>query len=382
MKTKNRYFHNKHSLHGRFCMAVAFLAMWANGVFGDEIKHTIVYKESGKFAGWPANGGYWAWGDELLVCFDLGGHKLRKSNHAIDPDSPVRCGFARSVDGGATWNFEEHANVKMPADMVKSEYIKKPDDVNFINEGFAMKFRDAVMWTTRDRGRSWEGPYWTSNQKDWIFLARTNYIVTGRKTAFVFMTAREKQKGENVRNRNRSQVWQTVDGGKTFQFLSLIGEPEKFEGVGKKYDAYAIMPSALRLGENHYVCAVRELIRRDKWVRIYESRDSCRTWTPLGDIAKGAHNPAALVSLGGMRIAAVYGSRQSEPQGIYGRISNDGGRTWEKEVPLRQDAISWDFGYPVASVRKDGAIVAVYYMTTKENPAQHIAATIWKPSAE
>ncbi len=346
------------------------------------IEHVIVYKEEGKFAGWPANGGFWSWGDELLVCFEIGSYKPRASNHAFDPAVPMRCGFARSVDGGATWTFEEHANVRVPVKMAKADYIAKPDGgFDFSKPGFAMKFRDAAMWATSDRGRSWQGPFWTSNQKDWVFLSRTSYSVTDADSAFVFMTARTRQKDKKERSRNRSQTWRTDDGGKTFNYVSSFGEADKFKDVGEKYDAYSIMPSALRLGEGHYVCAVRELIRREKWVRIYESKDFCRTWVALGDIAKGAHNPAALVSLGGLRIAAIYGSRQNGPQGIYGRISNDGGRTWEKEVALRQDAASWDFGYPVATVRKDGAIVAVYYMTTKENPQQHIAATIWKPGS-
>jgi hypothetical protein len=345
----------------------------------DGIKHVIVYKEEGKFAGWPANGGFWAWGDELLVCFDLGEYKPRARNHAFDPDAPMHCGFARSADGGETWVCEEHANVRLPGRIRQEDYVAKHGGTDFRAPGFAMKFRDAAMWTTADRGRTWQGPFQTSHQKDWIFLARTNYIVTDAGSAFIFMTARAKQKGKNVRNRNRSQAWRTDDGGKTFQYVSLLGEADKFKDVGEKYDAYSIMPSAVRLDEGRYVCAVRELIRREKWVRIYESRDSCRTWAPLGDIAKGAHNPAALVSLGGLRIAAIYGSRQSGPQGIYACISDDGGRTWEKPVALRQDAASWDFGYPVATVRPDGAIVAVYYMTTRQNPRQHIAATIWKP---
>ena len=27
-------------------------------------QHRFVYKEPGRFAGWPANGGIWHWGDE------------------------------------------------------------------------------------------------------------------------------------------------------------------------------------------------------------------------------------------------------------------------------------------------------------------------------
>jgi hypothetical protein len=217
----------------------------------DGPRHVIVYNEEGAFAGWPANGGFWAWGDELLVCFEIGAYKPRARNHAFDPDAPMRCGFARSTDGGETWVYEEHENVRPPGRIRQEAYAAKPKAFDFQAPGFAMKFRDAAMWTTENRGRVWQGPFQTSRQKDWIFLARTNYIVTDARSAFIFMTARAKQKGENVRNRNRSQAWRTVDGGETFQYVSLLGEADKFKDVGEKYDAYSIMPSAVRLGEGH-----------------------------------------------------------------------------------------------------------------------------------
>ena len=31
------------------------------------VQHRFVYKEPGRFAGWPANGGIWHWGDEILL---------------------------------------------------------------------------------------------------------------------------------------------------------------------------------------------------------------------------------------------------------------------------------------------------------------------------
>jgi hypothetical protein len=38
-----------------------------------------------------------------------------------------------------------------------------------------------------------------------------------------------------------------------------------------------------------------------------------------------------------------------------------------------------DLGYCRVVQNSDGEIVAVYYWATKENPEQHIAASIWKP---
>jgi hypothetical protein len=33
------------------------------------IRHVIVYKQPGRFCGWPANNGAWSWDNEILVCF-------------------------------------------------------------------------------------------------------------------------------------------------------------------------------------------------------------------------------------------------------------------------------------------------------------------------
>jgi hypothetical protein len=367
---------------GKHGKRTACLLLACGGIFAgaaDAPRHVNVYERAGDFAGWPANGGLWSWGNELLVCYDLGAYKPRNGNHAFDPDVPMRCVFSRSLDGGETWALEEHANVPLPTAISDADYMPKPDSIDFTGDGFAMKFRDAAMWLSDNRGRNWIGPLRTSNQSDFVLLNRTNYIVTGGSSAMVFMTVREKLKEGQVRNRHRSWAWQTRTAGKTFGRVALLGDAEKFDDVSPDYDAYSIMPSALRLGDAHYICAVRELIRTEKWVRIYESKDSCQTWTALTDIAQGAHNPAALVSLADGRVVAIYGARQNGPMGIFARMSRDKGKTWEPEIALRQDAANWDFGYPVATVRPDGAVVAIYYMSTEAIPHQHIAATHWKP---
>ena len=55
------------------------------------MRHVVVYREPGRFAGWPANGGMWAWGNELLVGFRQGYMDLAGGFHAIDR-APVHLG--------------------------------------------------------------------------------------------------------------------------------------------------------------------------------------------------------------------------------------------------------------------------------------------------
>jgi hypothetical protein len=48
-------------------------SQWAAPVGSSAVVgNVIVYKEAGRFCGWPANNGGWNWGDEILVGFALG----------------------------------------------------------------------------------------------------------------------------------------------------------------------------------------------------------------------------------------------------------------------------------------------------------------------
>src|SRR5262249_31136419 len=71
------------------------------------VRHVTVYAERGRFGGWPANHGLWAWGDEILVGFSAGYSKDNgPGRHAIDHDRPEEHLLARSRDGGQSWAIE------------------------------------------------------------------------------------------------------------------------------------------------------------------------------------------------------------------------------------------------------------------------------------
>ena len=90
-------------------------------------------------------------------------------------------------------------------------------------------------------------------------------------------------------------------------------------------------------------------------------------------------NPPSMVNLNDGRLVVTYGFR-SDPYGIRAKISKDEGKTWGDEVLLRKDGRNWDLGYTQTVQRTDGKLVTVYYYSTRENPEQFIAATIWDPS--
>ena len=75
-----------------------------------EVEHVIVYREPGRFGGWPANHGMWVWGNEILLGFSAGYFKDNGPKfHAIDHDRPEEHLLARSLDGGKTWTIENPA---------------------------------------------------------------------------------------------------------------------------------------------------------------------------------------------------------------------------------------------------------------------------------
>jgi hypothetical protein len=72
------------------------------------VEQSTVYFQPGRFGGWPANHGIWAWGNEIVVGFSVGYYQDRGVGfHAIDHNKPERHILARSLDGGHAWSLED-----------------------------------------------------------------------------------------------------------------------------------------------------------------------------------------------------------------------------------------------------------------------------------
>jgi len=151
-----------------------------------EFKHVVVYKESGRFAGWPANHGIWSWGDEIVVGFTLGYFKI-KTGHAIDPDKPRVHRFARSLDGGETWSLE--VPNYLDDDGQEKKTVACPGGFDFTHPDFAMMVRFGRFYVSFNRCRAWQGPYKFPVFDGRANLARTDYIVNGKHELYAFMAA-------------------------------------------------------------------------------------------------------------------------------------------------------------------------------------------------
>lgn len=335
------------------------------------IEHVPVYKESGHFAGWPANNGIWNWGDEIVVGFTLGYYKENPSGgHDIDPNRPSVVRQARSLNGGETWNTE------VPSFLDENDQEAAPvaleDPVNFNNPNLALRFRNNRWYYSLDRCRTWNGPFTLPTYGRPGLLARTDYIVEGSERVTAFVAAEKESGGEG-----QTLCIRTEDGGLTWNLAGWIGQqPPSSYG-------YAIMPATVRLPGDAYLSMIRRggVFDGEKrwWLEPFLSPDDGRSWYKLDEpYIDNAGNPASMLRLEDGRLALVYGWRTA-PYGIRARLSDDDGQSWSGEFILRKDGASWDIGYPRTVQRADGACVSIYYYHHPDQPERYIAATIWHP---
>jgi hypothetical protein len=363
------------------------------GPTANGLAHVEVWRETGRYGGWPANHGIWSWGDEILVGFTAGVLKTDDMNrHPIDRSAGERHVLSRSLDGGRTWRLEEPAALQPPPRperrKVTGEPLRLPplqalaNPIDFTAPGLALTFRaahgtaGAWLFASTDRGRRWQGPYAVPAFGTPGLDPRTDYLVRGRHELLVGMTAR-KQDGEE----GRPFMLRTRDGGLTWERLGWIGP----ETAG-----YRIMPATVSLsasaeastgrGRSSLFSVIRRREGQASSLEGYRSDDGGATWRPTGVVAAdtGRGNPASLVRLPDGRLCCAYGFRAA-PFGVRLTVSADEGATWSPPRTLRDDAADWDLGYPRSIVRPDGRIVTTYYYNDRRGPERYIAASIWHP---
>ena len=370
----------------RGLVASLLILVTAGGALAEAPRHIKVYYEPGKFGGWPANHGIWSWGNEILVGFTSGHYKDLDNLHHIDRDKPELHFLGRSMDGGETWEVVDPGlkGFLVPQGGflhgVEREDVPAPalrtleEPIDFAHPDLALTFRtddihagSSRMFFSYDRGHTWEGPFALPNFGAPGTAARTNYIIDGPTECMMFSTAAKKNGREG-----RTFCARTTDGGLTWELQGWIGpEPEGF----------TIMPAAVRLSENELYCAVRRREGDKRWIGAYRSTDNGKTWTEEADPVEscGEGNPPSLIKLEDGRLCLTYGYR-AEPYSIRARLSEDDGKTWSKDIVLRDDGGGRDIGYVRSVQRPDGRVVALYYFhDDATGPERYIAATIWNP---
>lgn len=337
------------------------------------VRNLEVWKEPGRFGGWPANFGIWSWGNEIVVGFTAAYFKNSVERHAVDNTRPSTNLLARSLDGGETWRIEEVSFLAGP-DRKEKEPVDPPGNIDFQHPDFAMVFRMSGIHTgasrfyySTNRCKSWQGPYKFPLFGTKGIAARTDYIVNGKRDCTVFVTAAKANEKEG-----RVMSARTRDGGRTWKFGAWIGpEPE----------GYNIMPSSVRLSRREILTTIRCRQASSGWIDAYLSTDNGKSFGFLSrpvEYTGSSSNPPSMIKLKDGRLALTYGYR-AVPYGIRAKLSADNGRTWGPEIILRGDGGRWDLGYPRTVQRPDGKIVTIYYFNDDPDKERFIAATIWDP---
>ena len=351
-----------------------------SALFRVPVQNYFAYREDGRFTGWPANNGAWSWDNEILVGFVLGYLKTNSSGgHSIREDMPSSDVLARSLDGGITWEVDTVR--RFPGGNYQN-----PPGIPFDHPDFAMRVINDRYYVSNNRGKSFYGPIKIKinalGGKLGNMTSRTDYIVLGPQECLIFLSTETGQVESNYQD--RAFCVHTSDGGLTFNFMGWMTEDT---------DKRSVMPSTVRVAENHLVSVMRRKHEESNgerpsfvknWIEAAESFDNGKTWTNLGKVAstdlfgERNGNPPAMVRLDDGRLVMAYGYRDF-PQGIRMKVSKDNGHTWGDEIVLRSDGASWDLGYPRMKVNADGKIVVMYYFTTEENFSQHIGISIVNP---
>lgn len=325
-----------------------------------EIKHGVVYGETGVYAAWPANHGAWQWGDEFLVGFIRGKYGNASMHNVVGPLEKMQ---ARSLDGGETWcvekpnvDFEAAWATDSPAFCLDNSIIRC---CGVYDHGGEDCNEAGGFYLSHDKGKTWEGAYSFKGLEKEFSAPFCNTSRTAVLGDLVFLSA-------NYQGHfGTDHTLVARHAGDRFELISVVDDEK----------GRIVMPAPVRICKTIIFAARRRgESRRDCWIDAYASHDEGLTWANIGMVGDtGTHNgsPPALIESNG-KLVCAFANRSD--CAICISVSEDMGNTWSPRQPIREGGNS-DIGYPRLFKRSDGKLVCVYYWADQENKFQRIAWT-------
>lgn len=373
-----------------------------------DVEHSTVFRDEGRFSGWPYVMGFWETGGGELIANFLSVDVDYGDPESISHDrfgerrargDGGRMGTIRSIDRGRTWTPPEFDAYPKAVDDGQEALadLSEWGPFDFLDPNLLVSVRSTNFGTpasrslvrvSRDAGRSWTPAAQVPLEGLYSLSAMHSTLVRPDGRCLLFLTSTD----EGGWNR-RPLVYASTDGGAEFHFLSFITpERDPFAAAdGDWTSSYRFgghrwfYPRGVMLPNGRILCTLR--CQRDPrgvmWTELYCSDDGGLTWEFLSR-ANDFGAPGSLVAMSDGRLVLVYGHRL-KPHGIRAVVSENDGRSWGSEIVLRDDGGSWDLGYPNAFEAEPGKIGTIYYFNSRDDSVQanggvrHIAQSIFTP---
>ncbi|MEZ4713563.1 MAG: sialidase family protein [Caldilineaceae bacterium] len=360
-----------------------------------DAENITIYYNRNEFCGWPFNHGFWRFAnDELLVSFSRGPCSYADAydmGHSVVDALGGEYVVARSTDGGQSWPVEQVQSLGTRLDFDRqllAGFAAQAPETPFdwsspdfcLSAGFGIPPKGAqevgYIQASRDRGRTWEGPFlMPSFNFAWVQV-KPDFLVRPDGLVLLFVTVGI---GDGRPGSRFVAVYATPDGGLTWNYLApILSAAPDAHFVNRYYASPVLLPSG------RILAAMRcQIDARNAWPELFASDDGGCTWRFVTRISDWG-GPTHLLQLADGRLLATYGYRVA-PYGIRARVSADEGQSWGPEIILRDDAGSWDLGYPRAVQMSNGQVMVVYYFNRVDDAVQqnggvrHIAGTVFEP---
>ncbi len=389
-----------------------------------DVDNAVVYRRDHEFASHPYSRGFWETADGGLIAnfsvanADYFGDPHGLAHHNLIKNTGGRRGVTvRSQNRGRTWTISNEdksrpgMDVQAPRpgsdgrpgglaelgpvdftdrDVLVSnfyyQYMQEDpqiaDFVPTVTTAFGPPENQVFFRISKDAGRSWSRSAMLPLNGLHSLSAVESSLVRADGHCLLFLTGGTQKEGQHNRfpagpehgDPNRPLVFRSTDDGTDFRFLSFItpkNDPN-FSGLQPMY------PRGLLLPSGRILCTLR--VDRDwagdMWTEVYKSDDGGRTWQFLSRATDfGAPGSPLLLSDG--RVALVYTYRLPAC-GMRVVVSEDGGATWGPEIIIRDDAGSWDIGYPRVWEVEPGRIGCIYHYNDRDDPVQvRPTGTLW-----